>query len=543
MANEREPSADAPNFSIPWLWRWWEADFSWSGLLTHAAWPRGQSGSLQDYVRRLDRDQPDEQLISQGALIECGIGGLFHVLFVPDEWADSVATISSSELLRLKQFYWNKLMESGGIREHFRGSITGVHLPQEIEERLVSSFATSFEWVRFNHPLRSIPRRGDRSFTRCAFNDEVIFFGPVNSEAGSHTVHFTWCDFEKKITAEQVSGLDLLDINGSRLGETFQINDSELNKLRLDYCSAKSVDMTDTIVKGPLTVGGTTVDRVEWINCTFEGHVLFVEAAIQKSLGWLACDFKSRVTLASMTWPSSPFGCASASGSKFDGIVEIDGGDPPPFQLFQEAEFRSRVALSSFSDRAKRQSFEKELLAAQSNSDPLFNKQEHAQKVESGCRTLRKVAEAAGDVHGEHLWHRFELIARKTRGESAASEKGFSYLYGLLADYGLSIGRPFAVLAISTLFFGFLYSWLGGSKWFGALDVRSLAEGFGYSLNRTLPIGVFGDDDNAWRKALLGGGGEIGRIAVRILATAQTVLSAVLIYLGIMAIRRKFRIS
>ena len=74
-------------------------------------------------------------------------------------------------------------------------------------------------------------------------------------------------------------------------------------------------------------------------------------------------------------------------------------------------------------------------------------------------------------------------------------------------------------------------------------DLRSLEEGFGYSLNRTIPIGAFTDEGNPWRKALLGGGGQAFHIAIRTIATLQSILSAVLIYLGVMAIRRKFRIS
>jgi hypothetical protein len=76
-----------PDFSIPWLWRWWQADFSWSGLQNHAAWLPENSESLQTYIRWLDRDRSDEDLHASRTLINCGLGGLYHVLFIPDEWA------------------------------------------------------------------------------------------------------------------------------------------------------------------------------------------------------------------------------------------------------------------------------------------------------------------------------------------------------------------------------------------------------------------------------------------------------------------------
>jgi hypothetical protein len=117
-------------------------------------------------------------------------------------------------------------------------------------------------------------------------------------------------------------------------------------------------------------------------------------------------------------------------------------------------------------------------------------------------------------------------------------------LYGLLADYGLSIARPFAALFITLVFFSTLYAWLGGSAWVGpSIDWQGLQEGLGYSLNRTLPIAAFADEGSAWRRQLLGHSGEFYGILVRTLATTQTVFSAVLIYLGVMAIRRKFRIT
>jgi hypothetical protein len=408
------------------LKRWLDADFSWPGLAMHPSWLRGGGGTVQDNLRRFQRNASDDDLIAQGTLLNCGSHGLYHVLFIPQEWsASGTVEISADELLRRKQQHWENLISEQIIRETARGTISGVHMPPDIEQRLVAGFRVSFEWVRFSLPLRNIPRRGDRSFTWCAFTEQVIFYGAANTEGGESTVHFTWCEFLKPIIAQQVTALDLLDINGCLVFGKIEVSDSNLSKFRFDDSTAKSLSMTDTNVTGPITLGTSTFDWIEWINCTFDGHVLFVDSAIEKSIGWLACDFKSRVTLASVTWPSKSYGCASASGSKFDGIVEISGGDPPPVQLFQEAEFRSKVSLNSFSDRAKRESFRKELTAADSQTDASFNRQQHAQDVESGCRTLRKVAEAAGDVHSEQLWHRAELIARRTRGGALHQKRAF----------------------------------------------------------------------------------------------------------------------
>jgi hypothetical protein len=88
-----------------------------------------------------------------------------------------------------------------------------------------------------------------------------------------------------------------------------------------------------------------------------------------------------------------------------------------------------------------------------------------------------------------------------------------------------------------------IYAWLGGASWVGKADWQSVEQGFEYSMNRTIPIGVFAEDHNLWRERLLGSAGQWRHIAIRSLATAQSIFSAVLIYLGVMAVRRKFRIS
>jgi hypothetical protein len=249
------------------------------------------------------------------------------------------------------------------------------------------------------------------------------------------------------------------------------------------------------------------------------------------------------VTISSLVWPVSSVASASASGSRFEGIFEIRGQELSRLQFFQDAEIKSKLTLPYLSDKTKRLCYEEEVRALLTEPNSVSDQQKHWQSIEGGCRTLRKVAESSGDVHNAQLWHRFELLARKRRGDSTASESAFSFLYGLFADYGLSLARPFTVLSLCVFLFGLLYAWIGGRSWFGHADFHSLQEGFGFSLNRTFPIGVFADEGNVWRKDLLGSGGSATHIALRVLATFQTIVSAILIYLGVMAIRRKFRIT
>ena len=118
--------------------------------------------------------------------------------------------------------------------------------------------------------------------------------------------------------------------------------------------------------------------------------------------------------------------------------------------------------MSSVAEFALQKAFTDELNAPSQRGELGY-----ALAVENGCRTLRKLAEGRGDVHQEHFWHKSEIVARRNRGESAPSESLFSMLYGLTADYGLSISRPFVILLAAVVIFSVVYAWLGGQQLVG----------------------------------------------------------------------------
>lgn len=225
------------------------------------------------------------------------------------------------------------------------------------------------------------------------------------------------------------------------------------------------------------------------------------------------------------------------TGSHFDDLVSLAGSDTPPIRLFADCHF-SEPVIANFRNDDWRVALLSELREERqdlSSFDP--------ETTEGGCRELRRNSERLGNLGDEQFWHRNELESRSCRGDVPVIEKALSGIYRNVSLYGISIYRPFAHLFASTLLFAFVYSYVGGSDWFGSVDLPSIEEGLGFSLHRTLPIGLFSSDSNEWRAALVGDGGDLRSIAIRSLATVQSLWSAILIYIGVMSIRRKFRIG
>lgn len=526
-----------------WLNRWLEENYSWSGLTEKPSWGQEYGENLQEFLRKVGRDiLSDEDLVDRGMLLSCGGFGLFHVLFIPQEWVDDpiILQISGNELLSRQEGIW-KLFRERQIKDRFSGTISGVHLPSGASSELIRSTRASFSWVSFQNEVAGLTLENSRSFTSCRFNSKVNLTEPAESTRRV-SLNFSSCLFQGDIKVnglKDVYALDIFDctilgrFDFSSCGARVNIRDSEIwtfDSINGEF--SEEVSIFQTKISGRVSLGMSV----------FNGQFSVISTDLCYAIELLDCDFRGRVSFSEVAWP--PLGEASscAEGSKFLSTVSFSGRSLPAAQFFHNAEFSSAVTLAAVSDKILKKQLYNELFSVELEESSEV-KTRYAARIEGGCRVLRKIYESVGDIHQEHLWHRAEIIARRARGDASVLERGFSLLYGLFADYGLSIARPLCAIVVILLLFSSIYAWIGGNDWFGRLDWKAMEEGFGYSLNRTFPIGVFSDDKNLWRQTLLGSGGEIRTILIRILATSQSIISAVLIYLGVMAIRRKFRIS
>lgn len=320
-------------------------------------------------------------------------------------------------------------------------------------------------------------------------------------------------------------------MNDSNIGSV-KIEGCEIYRFHARDCHFRSLDLS--LTEFP--------NGMEFYRCSIEGDFSVTDTGFGRIFDLIRCDFKGRVAFADVSWPSSGYLTATASESRFRSVTAFKSKAPPPIQLFRDADFEGLLVLGQHNQEEWRNALNKELTSYEA-IDGVDVRSDHARNVEAGCRNLRNIAASKGDVQSEHFWHRSELTARSKRREIGQTEAGLSWIYGFSADYGLSIVRPLACLLGLTLLFAILYAAIQSPPAMAPPDVNALTQGLSYSLSRTFPIGVFGDSQNTWRNQLLGSGGDIYSIAVRALATLQTIASAVLIYLTAMAIRRKFKIS
>lgn len=523
---------------LPWLDRWLEQDFSWQGLANKPGW--GSQGNLQEFLRSYTRARKsDEQLAADSALVQCGERGLFHVLFIPPEWTrgPEVFPFTEDELVRAQASIWDGLRPRLG--DTFSGTLTGIHLSEGSGAALMSSTRASYAWTSFHGKVGGIPKLANRRFENCLFRATITLRGKIN-EARQPQISFSECEIESDVFLSGLEGVQEVYFDTCVIEGRLDFETTCAPRIRIHQCGISTFDSLGCIFQEEVDIFESEIGRFSLARSIFEKPISLVLVGLEDSIELLDCDFKGRVTFSDVSWPPPRQLTVSGEGSKFYSTVSFGGSDPPPVQMFQNAEFASSVAFSTNSDKALKNAFFAELGA----SNPSGGKFVHAIAVENGCRTLRKLAETRGDVHQEHFWHRAEIIARRARGERWGAEKGSSILYGWVADYGLSISRPFLTLLLVSAVFALAYAWLGGPAYVGtSVDLSSLQEGVGFPLNRTIPIGVFADEDNIWRKELVGSGGQIGGIAIRTMATTQSVISAILIYLGVMSVRRKFRIS
>lgn len=184
--------------------------------------------------------------------------------------------------------------------------------------------------------------------------------------------------------------------------------------------------------------------------------------------------------------------------------------------------------------------------------------------LEGGLRVLKTAMEAEKDHMQEHRFFRFELQAKRRRPSVSRLEKAASWSYGLLSDYGNSMGRPLFWLIVSVFLFCALYWgwsrsldpstgwWQVVTAW--EVSIRNVVQPFApWAATKLSPF--FNLDvvevvrcGGAPSPVLPGDvacptGGGFGWLAFRLVATLQSVVSLLLAFLFALALRKKFQIS
>ena len=255
----------------------------------------------------------------------------------------------------------------------------------------------------------------------------------------------------------------------------------------------------------------------EFLQCSFKSAVYFGDSSFQKSASFKAIRGKSIFTLHNV---------------KFSNVPD-----------FTEAHFKEAPQFDDV--ELKPEGFKKS--------------QAHESKpnLPSLWRALRRLAIQAHDYERELQFFKGEIIARRgSEDKRTHARYWFGLLYQILSDFGRSMGRPLLWLGISLLFFATFYACQGPveikqllikhvSCIDGPSDSRLVA--LGVSIVNAFPFAAISSSDllNQFYACLyyIPESAPVIPYVVSFVSGIQFFVSAVLLFLFILAVRNHFRIK
>ncbi len=521
--------------------------FSWDDADRLA--PIANNISVKDFWRKKPNGEQytDSDLRNMGHIVDVPGRGLYHLAYVLPEWYETLESPENG-LLNPADMLVEIWREKASIINTMRMSnFEGVIFKGSYQEVFGSNTESLFKLSIFMDDTKFFSNYGNVIFTDCVFLSNISFSTNEASTLSGGSFVFKECDIYGTINFEECRCASGINFENSELRNTISITNSNL---------LGQVKFEDSIFYNPFFVDSSLFNcGIKISFCSFKSHfsiqdvdfkgkVSIVDTEFCSDFELVASRFFDQTRFADVGWPSVDGSCARAQETKFIAEVAFSGNEPPPVQLFDDLRFESVASFPRCADAAWLRRFDGELMILRKREKDGGAVEVSMEQLESGCRTLRKLADISGNIHLEHQWHRCELVSRRNRSDVPLLEKSLSRLYGIVGDYGLSISRPFVVLAVVIIFFSVIYAFcMRPPRFDGSVDWVGIRHSLGYSLNRTFPIGVFDVSDSNWRGELIGNAGTWSSLVIRFIATIQTIMSVILIYLGVMAARRKFKIS
>lgn len=167
-----------------------------------------------------------------------------------------------------------------------------------------------------------------------------------------------------------------------------------------------------------------------------------------------------------------------------------------------------------------------------------------------GLRTLKLAMAAQSDVTREQRFYRYELKTRARMPSEPWTVSIASRLYGIVSDYGASIGRP--LLALLVVIIGFAAIYYLASDPFGLSgkdQTTHIWQSWAFSWDNVFrPLSALtGDASSGNNKSvaykLLNQRGEAVAAAIRALSTLQSLLAIILGFLFALGVRRRFQMN
>ena len=263
-------------------------------------------------------------------------------------------------------------------------------------------------------------------------------------------------------------------------------------------------------------------------NAEFEGVALFLQCSFKSAAFFRESSFKELATFRAI----SGKGLFSLYNVKFSSLPD-----------FTEAHFEEAPQFDSV------------------ELEPVRFQRLQAHETEtnypSRWRALRRLAIQAHDYERELQFFKGEIIARRrTEDKLKHARFWFGCLYQLLSDFGRSMGRPLLSLGISLLLFATIYAYQSPADWYqlliepascldGSGDSRIVA--LGISVVNAFPFAAISSSDllNQFYACLYGiqESAPVIPYLVTFVSVIQFFVSAVLLFLFLLAVRNHFRIK
>lgn len=551
---------------------WWKEDFSWEALEgkgipsdhTIRRYKGTTPDTLQAYWRSpLEHGPPLTDAQLKDELVTDPSGRIWHIAHVPLHWEDgspAKATWSKAQLDSLLAAVAKRLSHS-----------LATNAAQEVEIRSMAQFAgvvlpvLSFPGGRANAILRQA-YVGSRWELTSAHNEtrflNCFFDGQVNL---THTLFEREAIFENCVFAERICaqyavcagmasfcdsvffGHNLFhecDFSGkawfhhTTFHDTASFHRSEFKK---------EAEFNNALFEGEASFNGVAFrSRAEFDSCNFQDRFSFID-----------CKFERPAYFTCNSWPdpstSSKDGSVPLLESAFYNAQFLDSAiftstTLSPLSSFDGCLFESSLYMDRAAENVESDRFVKELRSASRYPDA----ERRLDALLGGCQAIRRAMERASDKKAEHLYYRFELMVRERQEKTHFLERLLLRGYKHLSDYGSSISRPIIVFCTLLGLGGFVYGTVLGFR-SGTFDFsRDLAfsfafmepmlHGLSFSASRSLPFGPW-ELDTDTRTSLLGPTSSIGSVALRLLATLQSLACAILVFLAALAVRRRFQIG
>jgi hypothetical protein len=249
-------------------------------------------------------------------------------------------------------------------------------------------------------------------------------------------------------------------------------------------------------------------------------------------------DYDGAVFAANPTHHSAAF-----LGARFGDLVSFRGCGDHWVAALDEAEIKGRILIDERDEAISLHDFDKEVLPlARDGGDNPATRESLLKELEGGCRTIKVAMGAARNEIMEQRYYRFQLLARREQAGVPDSERLVSYVFGWTADYGLSMTRPLAGLAITLITFNYIYAMFWNAT--GSFDGNSLIKSMEMAASRMFPFGAFEDISKDWFTHLEKRGAYPWTLLLaRLFASLQSLFALLLIFMFGLAVRRRFKVG